>query len=155
MLRSCDLLSKYFSELTGEAKKWYEDKLKLIGCVQDPYYYMENPKAKVDNLLDWNDWPDVSYADIYNYIYNYNYISLYTHEQLKAYKSLDGYNFYTNGWVSDVRVTATQVSRSRNFIATALIKHSQRLSSTPLKAWVAVKHTGEVIAAHCTGVWKG
>ena len=47
-------------------------------------------------------------------------------------------------------MTVTQVSRSRNFIATALIKHSQRLSSTPLKAWIAVKHTGEVIAAHCT-----
>ena len=148
MLRSCDLLSKYFSKLTGEAKKRYEDKLKLIGCVQNPYYYLENPKAKVDNLLDWNNWTDVSYADIYNYLILTP--SLYTHEQLKAYKSLDGYNFYTNGWVSDVRVTATQISRSRNFIATALIKHSQRLSGTPLKAWIVVKHTGEVIAAHCT-----
>ena len=49
MLQSCDLLLKYFSELTGEAKKRYEDKLKLIGCVQDLYYYLENPKAKINN----------------------------------------------------------------------------------------------------------
>ena len=113
----------------------------------------KTPKPKsIISYVDWNDWPDVSYADIYNYLILT--ASLYTHEQLKAYKSLDGYNFYTNGWVSDMRVTATQVSQSRNFIATALIKHPQRLSNTPLKAWIAVKHTGEVIAAHVP-VWQG
>ena len=63
-----------------------EDKLKIIDCAQDSYYSMENPKAKpVDSVLEWNDRPDVSYADIYNYLILTP--SLYTHEHLKAYMS--------------------------------------------------------------------
>lgn len=107
--------------------------MKLVGCAQDPYYHLENPEAKVDGILEWNHWPDVSYADVYNYLIILT-PSLYTHEQLKAYKSLDGYNFYANGWVSDMNVTSVQLSRSKNFIATALVKHSQKLTSPPLKA---------------------
>ena len=30
------------------------------------------------------------------------------------------------------------------------VKHSQRLSAPPLRAWVAIKQTGEVMCAHCT-----
>ena len=148
MQQNCDLPSQYFCELAGEAKKRYEDKMKLIGCAQDPYYHLENPKAKVDGILEWNHWPNVSYADVCNYLILTP--SLYTHEQLKAYKSLDGYNFNANGWVNDVNVTSVQLSRSKNFVATALVKHSQKLTSPPLKTWVAVKQTGEVISAHCT-----
>lgn len=65
---NCDFLSHYFCDLTGEAKKCYDDKLKLIGYAQDLYYRLENSKAKVDSVLEWNDWPDVSSADIYNYL---------------------------------------------------------------------------------------
>ena len=77
---NCNLLSQYFCILTKEAKKRYEEKLKMIDCAQDSYYSMEIPKAKpVDSVLEWNDRPDVSYADIYNYLILTP--SLYTHEQ--------------------------------------------------------------------------
>lgn len=111
MQQNCDLPSQYFCELAGEAKKQYEHKMKLVGCAQDPYYRLENPKAKVDGILEWNHWPDVSYADVYNYLILTP--SLYTHEQLKAYKGLNGYNFYANRWVSDVNVTSVQLSDPR------------------------------------------
>ena len=35
-------------------------------------------------------------------------------------------------------------------IVSASVKHSQRLSDTPLKPWVAAEMTGKVIRAHCT-----
>ena len=66
---------------------------------------------------------------------------------LKAYKSIDGYNFFVNGWVSNIVVT--QVEGKHHYLFTATVKHSQTLSATPLKVWVGCKSNGEV-AAHCT-----
>ena len=132
------------------------DKLKLICCVQDPYYRAENPKATVDNLVEWNDWPDISYADIYNYLILTP--SLYTHEQLKAYKSLDGYNSYTNGWVSNVSVTVIQMAKARNYLVTACIKHSLSLSSPPVKAWPGCSETywrSDLCSLHMYGCGGG
>ena len=82
--------SKYYSELNGEAKTRYENKIRLILYEKDPFCHLE-----VDNLslrgLQWYEWPDVTYSNIYNYLINT--LSFCTHEQLKAYKSMDGYNF--------------------------------------------------------------
>ena len=38
----------------------------------------------------------------------------------------------------------------KGFLFTALVKHSQQLSLPPLKVWVAVKQSGEVLSAHCS-----
>ena len=67
---------------------------------------------------------------------------------LKAYKSMDGYNFFVNGWVSNIGVT--QIEGRHHYLFTATVKHSQTLSATPLKVWVGCKLNGEVVAAHCT-----
>ena len=67
---------------------------------------------------------------------------------LKAYKSMDGYNFFVNGWVSNIVVT--QIEGRHHYLFTAIVKHSQTLSATPLKVWVGCKSNGEVVAAHCT-----
>ena len=98
-------------------------------------------------MVEWIDWPSVSYADIYNYMINTP--SEYTHEMLKAYKSIDGYNFFVNGWVSNIVVT--QIEGRHHYLFTATVKHSQTKSATPLKVWVGCKLNGEVVAAaHCT-----
>ena len=82
---------------------------------------------------------------------SYNYlvvtISLYTREQLKAYKSLDGYNFI-NGWVNSV--TVLSIGKQKNYLFLAVVKHSQSLSVALLKVWIAIKEDGEVLCAHCT-----
>ena len=80
-------------------------------------------------------------------MFSYNHYC--THEQLKAYKSLDGYNFFVNGWVTNISVICRQVTRAKVFILMALVKHSQRLTAPPLKVWVAIKQQGEVLCAHC------
>ena len=39
-------------------------------------------------------------------------------------------------------------SRSDLCIVTARVRHYQRLSETPVKAWVAVKYVGTVLCVH-------
>ena len=144
--------SKYYSELEGEAKSRYEQKVRMIGLV-DPYHFLENsgPSSSPSSSplsVEWYEWPDIMYADIYNFLINTT--SYCTHEQLKAYKSLEGYNFFVNGWVSNISVICKQATKAKVFILMALVKHSQRLTAPPLKVWVATKQQGEVLCAHCT-----
>ena len=36
------------------------------------------------------------------------------------------------------------------YIATALVRHSQSISATPLRPWVAIEKNGSVLCGHCT-----
>ena len=93
--------------------------------------------------VKWMNWLDVAYADVYNYLI---LTSSLTYDQLKAYKSLEGYNHFINGWVTNITVTEMNVQpMAKSFLFTALVKHSQRLSLPPLKVWIAVKQSGEVL----------
>ena len=47
-------------------------------------------------------WPEIEYPDIFDYlIYT---TSSHTREQLKAYKSMDDYNVFVQGWVGKVEI---------------------------------------------------
>ena len=140
------LYSKYYSELHGEAKTRYKDKIRLISYEKDPFCHLEVVNSSLHGL-QWYEWPDVTYPDVYNYLINTP--SFCTHEQLKAYKSMDGYNLYSSGWVSDLTVIGNQIARPKVFIFMALVKHSQSLSVPPLKVWVATRQNGVVLCAHC------
>ena len=73
--------SKYFNELKDEAaKKRYEEKMKIVHYSMDPFCELEIKHTSFSGL-DWNEWPDVLYADIYNYLILTP--SEYTHDQLK------------------------------------------------------------------------
>ena len=108
---------KYYHELEVDARKRYDAKLKLIKTSEDPYCYFENTSRQPERrqCVEWFDWPNVAYGDVYNYLI---LTPCYcTHEQLKAYKSLDGYNSFVNGWVSDVHVSkAKEDSRHAIFV---------------------------------------
>ena len=62
---------------------------------------------------------------------------------------MDGYNFATNGWVDKLQVIPIFSALKNQFLVRARVRHSQRLSATPLKPWVAVEDLGTVICAHC------
>ena len=98
--------------------------------------------------MQWHEWPDLMYPDIYNYLILTP--SLYTHEQLKSYKSLDGYNQYMNGWVSDIVSTISTANGCKIYLFTTCVKHSQSVSLPSLKTWTTIKQSGEVACAHCT-----
>lgn len=55
----------------------------MVGCV-DPYCLLETKgKGTSVAVIEWMNWPDVMYAN------NFNYLILtpgYSYEQLKAYK---------------------------------------------------------------------
>ena len=80
--------SPYFYELEDTEKQRYAEKLDQLGGVDDPY--VEEPSIVGE---DWKSWPSVEYPNIL-----IQTPSDYTGESLKAYKSLEAYNLYVNGW---------------------------------------------------------
>jgi len=68
--------------LDAAAKQRYDEKLDILpGLVDDPYVTPFVPGQR-------HLWPEI------------DTFSLYTKEELKAYTSLDGYNFSIQGWVT-------------------------------------------------------
>ena len=124
------------------------DKLRLISKV-DPYLRME--RKSLSDELEWSKWPDVSYADIYNYLILSPGMS---HEKLKAFKSLEGYNQCINGWVSSLVVTIVPSTKPNVYLFTAQVKHSQRLSDAPLKCGWLSKRMEKLCVLTIT-VWLG
>ena len=70
-------------------------------------------------------------------------------QELKAYKSLEGYRQFIDGWVSNIHVSSCNSACNDKFLVTAKIKHSQKLSIPPAKAWIGVEGSGTVICGHC------
>jgi len=61
------ILSNYY-ELNDKVKKQYIDKVKKVNGI-DPYFRMEKKLGgDMSASIEWLNWPDVSYADIYNYL---------------------------------------------------------------------------------------
>jgi len=73
----------------------------------------------------------------------------YTQEHLAAYKSLEGYNFFTSGHVQPVSNYIVHCSCNLQFLRAKVIP-SQRVAGKPYDAWVCVEKTGTVKCAHCT-----
>ena len=78
------------------AKKRYSEKLTVDGKeIQDPY------KIPVDSWIDdVTKWPKVEFGDLYTYLIETN--GQFTKENLRAYKSLETYNYFYNGYVQTV-----------------------------------------------------
>ena len=142
--------SKYYQESSAELKTRYEEKMRLLECREDPYSRFDSKgkgKTVDSNSLDWTCWPEVTYPDIYNYLILTPGI---THEQLKSFKNMEEYSFYTSGKVTNINVTELPSTSNNNYLFTALVKHSQALSVPSVRVWIGVKQCGEVICAHCT-----
>ena len=66
---------------------------------------------------------------------------------------MEGYKYFVDGWVSKVlvhHIPHCSGEEKQVAVVSASVKHSQRLSSTPLKPWVAAEMLGTVLCAHCT-----
>ena len=88
--------SDYFAGLEGPAKSRYQEKITVCGF--DPYALRKSDLSENIELL-----PNVQYPDIVNYLVLQT--SWATKTQMKAYKSMDAYNFFVSGWVNTARVS--------------------------------------------------
>ena len=129
--------TSYREKLSALEAARYDDKLKLIdGC--DPYQ-IESKKWSTDvGLL-----PPVQYYDVQHYLLYTT--SAYTKEDLQAYKGLDAYNQFINGWVRE----RCAIVCGGNTVVSAKVMHSQRLSETPLRPWLICSKDGKILGAHC------
>ena len=73
----------------------------------------------------------MEYPDIFNYLISTT--SPYTRAQLKAYKSMDGYNVFIQGWVGKVEVLVEY----EVVILKATVRHFKSVSSS--LHWVAAE----------------
>ena len=81
------LAKLYFNALDYIAQKRYLAKLNIDGCsLQDPYAIEETQWSE-----DMSKWPDMQFGDIYTYLINTE--GCYTKEKLKAFRSLEAYNY--------------------------------------------------------------
>jgi len=130
--------SKYYLELDSDAKARYEEKIRMIGLV-DPYCRLEGNAdcfhSSLFSTVEWFEWPAVTYADVYNFLINAT--SYCTYEQLKAYRSMDAFNFLVNGWVTNIVVVSYH--KPKVFLLMALVKHSQYLTVPTVKVWVRLQ----------------
>ena len=119
-----ELLHLLYNELDKIAK---EQKLQKLCGLADPY--LERSRDG-HTSIDWQLWPEVEYPDIYYFLIATP--SLHTGDCLKAYKSLDAYNYYASGWVDNIKIFSIP-SRPGTYLITARVKHSQKLSANPVK----------------------
>ena len=96
---------EYDLNLESEDENWHKEKITLSNgeLLPDPDVLDVGWKEEVHCL------PDLCFTDIFNYLINIP--SDYTKENLKAYKSLEAYNFFVCGHVHDVLYPVTSDSQ--------------------------------------------
>lgn len=134
---------QYIDTLTHEDRRRYEEK--LIICIGDQTEAISSPYEIWDDDKRWSDspmlWPQISFGDIYTYLIKTP--GPFTHEKLKAFKSLEAYDYFISrkvGPISSLKKKGVKVLKAE------VRPESQRDSHLP---WVIVKEDGEIITAHC------
>ena len=129
--------ASYESSLSAEVSSCYKKKLKELKLSKCPFEdtdYADNPRS----------WPNVAYGDIYSYFVDTT--STYTKEAMKAYKSLDAYNYFVSGWVREVLIKTVE----NTCVMKAKVNPSQKSPDKPHQAWVVTHLDGTVLSGHCT-----
>ena len=137
--------SEYYADLTSPVKTRYCEK--VLTCGFDPYMLKESECSE-----DLADYPSVEYPDIINYLVLQT--SWITRQQMKAYKSMDAYNFFVSGWVNTI--FTKPVAGTDKVVVTVRVNHSQRareftfICPNTWRGWQGVSwdhHTGCLFAA--------
>ena len=89
-------LRGYRDSLSAENRAIYDAKLQLTANI-DPYSVSGNFFAQL-----MVKWPEIEFPDIVNYLLFST--SKFTKEQVKAYKSLQAYQYFVAGWVRSIYI---------------------------------------------------
>jgi hypothetical protein len=137
-------MSDYYKNLPLACQEQYKEKLCRLGVQKlclDPFV---NDDCWVDCV---SKWPDVEFGEIYCYLIDNH--GQFTRETLKAYRSLEAYNFFHSGWVHTVYYT--NLGCADKCFLKAKVNRSQAVTERPHEAWVCVKKKdGSILNAHCT-----
>ena len=103
-------MSDYAKSLPEFSRRRYYEKLTALGFDNpmdgDPYLDDELQKSmrtkkngKIESSWTENvlQWPEIEFGDIYTYFINTP--GPFTCDTMKAYRSLDAFTFYIDGWV--------------------------------------------------------
>ena len=135
------VFSEYYIGLTGSAKARYREK--VFTCGFDPYVLKKSECSE-----DLVDYRSMEYPDIVSYLVLQT--SWITEQQMKAYKSMDAYNFCVSGCVNTI--FTKPAAGTDKVVVTARVNHSQRARDTPLKTWLLAGKDGTVCMAHCNSM---
>ena len=134
--------STYVNKLDSTARARYKFKLSYDNeknCLPDPYTlpnWINNP----------SEWPDLSFGDIY--IYLIETPSQFDKKSLKAYKSLEAFNYFISGHGKTIWYHPVSERSPFCFIKADVIP-SQRISQKQ-NPWVCLhKDDGSVKTGHC------
>lgn len=136
------MASSYLELMPKSERNAYLAKLETFGFHEDLF---------CDRTIVWEDnpskWPQLEFGQIFVYLIDTP--GPFTKEKLRAYKSLDAYNFFKSGWVQTVFFLP---SPNGNFCALkASVMRSQKTTDSPHQAWIILnQRTAEVQRAHCT-----
>lgn len=115
-----------------------------VGLTSCPY---ELPlEAWVDDITTW---PPLEFPDIVLYLITTP--GEFTRERLKAYKSLEAYNYFASGWVGTCYIYSVN---SEFCVLKAGVRSSQRTTDPPHRPWVYARRMG-VSALVIALAWQG
>jgi len=134
------MASDYLSSVDYLTQKRYSEKLQIEGVsMPDPYELGDEVWSD-----DMSLWPDLQYGDIYNYLIESK--GQYTATSLKAFKSLEAFNYFFNGHVRTLYCYRFEYFAIMN----AKVNQSQKSPDETHTAWVILHQaTAEVKAGHC------
>lgn len=92
--------NEYYSKLPEEDRKSYDKKLTLKSGEKLPDPYQIESKQWIDA---YDSIPDISSRDVSEYLLDTP--SEFTKESIKAYKSLEAYDYFVHGHVQDCYYT--------------------------------------------------
>ncbi|XP_051801043.1 uncharacterized protein LOC127533052 isoform X2 [Acanthochromis polyacanthus] len=133
-----DSFSDYFRALDSNSQTRYIEKLKFCDSID---LYALSTK---DLDYELEKYPPVQFPDISNYLVLQT--SFCTAKQMKAWKSMDSYNFFVCGWIKEVGVN---ILKDKSCIIKSRVKHLQCLSKTPTHTWLLIKEDGKIITVNC------
>lgn len=117
----------------------YKSKLRIGNIlIPDPYSICQE-RWENNPIM----WPDIHEGDIFMYLIEKS--SEYTMQSLKAYRSLEAYQYFIAGHVSEIVSTKFE----SHIILRAKIRGSQRIN-VQHDAWVCAHESGAIQNGHCT-----
>jgi len=138
--------SSFFETLTEEKdREQYIKKLTLQNgqLLSDPFNIDDREWSSDVKFL-----PDITYLDIWSYLIDTP--SDFTKDKLKAYKSLEAYNFFVSGHVQDVSIHNIKES-CFSFVKTSVLpSQRQGLKQQLYQVWLALHKKGWILSANCT-----